>query len=304
MPLAKKAEVPVGEWPQAPDPGQRWRILVAYLLVCVVWGSTYIAMRLTLDGFPPFLMAGSRFTIAGTLLFTVLRLRGTPVPTRAEWRGSLLIGLLLMGANVGVVIAQQWVATGLAAIAGAAVPLWVAVINIFWRQYPTRRETLGLAIGFVGVIFLNLQREFSGNPLGAALLLFAMIVWSLGSALRPRIALPDGLMAAAAQMLLGGSVLLLCSLALGERFTRVPAPSALGAFVYLILFGSLIGFSAYSYLLQHARPALATSYAYVNPLVAVALGVLIAGETVTPLALVAMAITLSGVAWITQAKRT
>lgn len=271
-------------------------IALAIVALYLIWGSTYLGMRLALESFPSFLMSGIRFLVAGGIMYLVLRMRGTPAPTRSQWLGSAIVGILLLaGGNGGVAFAEQWVASGLAAVAIAAVPLWAALAFGLLGRWPTRMEWLGLGLGFIGVLLLNLENGLWANPLGAIALLLAPMCWALGSALNTRVALPRGLMASATQMLSGGSVLLVAGLLLGERMKGWPTIHALEAMVFLVVCGSLIAFSAYGYLLRTVRPALATSYAYVNPMVAVILGVVWAGEHITLIGILAMFVILTGV---------
>lgn len=275
---------------------ERVGIIVALFSLYIIWGSTYFGMRIALHDFPPFIMAGLRFVIAGVLLYSFLRLRGVPHPTRTQWAGAAIVGLLLLGGgNGGVAFAEQWVASGLAAVAIAAVPLWTALLFGLMGRWPTRLEWLGLALGFVGVLLLNLENNVWANPLGAIVLLLAPMCWALGTALSSRVSLPGGLMSSAAQMLIGGGVLLVAALLMGERMHGMPSLSSVEAMLFLIFFGSLVAFCSYGYLLSRVRPALATSYAYVNPMVAVALGVGFAGEHITLIGIVAMLVILSGV---------
>ena len=291
------------EKPAAPA-SNRFLILLSLLALYIIWGSTYLAMNIALRGFPPFLMAATRFLIAGAFLYALLRLRGTPSPTRKEWIGAAVIGtLLLAGGNGGVAFAEQWVASGLAAVGLAAIPLWTALFAGLWGRWPTRLEWLGLFIGFAGVIMLNVGNGVWANPIGAIALLLAPIAWALGSAWSRHIALPGGLMSSASQMLVGGAVLLVLSLSLREHAPNLAVSQSLWAIAFLIVFGSLIAFSAYGYLLRHVRPALATSYAYVNPLVAVGLGVLLIGEHFTLLEGIAILITLSGVGLLSLGRK-
>ncbi|PZR79379.1 MAG: hypothetical protein DLM65_10845, partial [Candidatus Aeolococcus gillhamiae] len=147
-------------------------IIVALLIVYVIWGSTYLAIRIALEGFPPFLMAAARFLIAGAVLYAILRLRGTPNPTRAQWRGAGLVGaLLLLGGNGGVTFAEQWIPSGVAALAVATVPVWTAIFAVIWGQRPGRLEWLGVGVGFVGVVLLNFDGNMQANPFGAAVVL-------------------------------------------------------------------------------------------------------------------------------------
>jgi len=288
--------------PLAPG-GNRFLILLSLLALYFIWGATYLGMRIALLGFPPFLMAGVRFLIAGCILYPILRLRGTPAPSRAQWIGAAIIGtLLLAGGNAGVAFAEQWVATGLAAVGLAAIPLWTALFVGLWGRWPSRIEWSGLVLGFAGVMLLNLGNGVWANPLGAIALLLAPICWALGSAWSQHISLPPGLMSSAAQMLVGGVALVLMSLLLRERTPNLAISQSLWAIGFLIVFGSLIAFSAYGYLLRHVRPALATSYAYVNPMVAVGLGVLLAGERLTPIEIVAILVILSGVVLVSMGR--
>jgi drug/metabolite transporter (DMT)-like permease len=282
--------------PSQPSTGSRPAIFFSLLAVFLIWGSTYLGIRLTLASFPPFMMSGIRFVIAGSLLFLFLRGRGMAAPTRAQWIGSALVGaLLLVGGYGGVGFAEQWVSSGLAAVGAAASPLWTALFIGLMGRWPTRREWLGLGLGFVGVILLNLEHGVWANAQGAVALILAPICWALGSAISSRVALPTGLMSSAAQMLIGGGMLLILSVLLGERVKSTPTLSSLLALIYLIVFGSLVAFSAYGYLLRHVRPALATSYAYVNPIIAICLGVLLASERITPVGVVAMIVILASV---------
>jgi drug/metabolite transporter (DMT)-like permease len=210
---------------------------------------------------------------------------------------------LLVGGNGGVVFAEQWVPSGLAALGIAAVPLWAALFFGLWGSWPKRLEWLGLGLGFAGVALLNLENGVRAAPIGAIALLLAPMSWALGSAWSQHVQQPKGLMSSAAQMLAGGSILALLSLVLKEGAPHIATIRPLVAMGFLVLFGSLIAFSAYGYLLQRVRPALATSYAYVNPVVAVALGVGLAGEHITPIGLLAMLVILSGVALVSLVRQ-
>lgn len=282
----------------------RLATIISLVALYFLWGTTYLGMRIALQSFPPFLMAGLRFVIAGVLMFAFLRVRGAPMPTRKEWLGACLIGaLLLVGGNGGVTFAEQWVPSGLSAVATGAVPLWAALFAGFFGRWPSRFEWWGLVLGFAGLLLLNLGNGFtaSWSP-GAIVLLFSPISWALGSILSQHVTLPRGFMATAAQLLCGGVMLLLIGLASGERITHAPDTAALWALIYLIIGGSLVAYTAYGYLLSHVRASLATSYAYVNPVVAVALGVWLANEQMTLISVIAMMIILGGVVLVTAAR--
>lgn len=285
---------PAPDWKE-PIPSSRAAVILALVSVYLVWGSTYLAMRIGLTGFAPFLMAGTRFTIAGGLLIAVLLVRGASLPTAKQWGGAAIVGILLLsGGNGGVVYAEQTVGSGLAALALATVPLLTALLAGIWGQWPTGREWVGLAVGFAGIVLLNLGGGLRASPAGAIALLVAASSWALGSVWSRRLALPPGMMASAAQMLCGGAALLALGAAQHEHWHAHPSPAACGALAYLV-FGAVAGFSAYVYLLARVRPALATSYAYVNPVIAVVLGAAFAGEKLTPLVFAAGGLIVGGV---------
>ena len=281
---------------------ERLALLAALLSVYVIWGSTYLGIRIALEGLPPFLMAGSRFVVAGAVLFAVLWLRGAPAPSPRQWGNAALVGgLLLVGGNGGVVVAEQTVASGLAALGVATVALWAALFAGLWGHWPGRLEWSGLVVGFAGVALLNVGGGLRASPVGAVALFVGPVSWALGSMWSRRLDLPSGLMASAAEMVAGGLMLLAVSRAAGEKTPGTIAARPLLAVLYLIVFGSWIGFSAYLYLLRHARPAIATSYAYVNPIVALALGVVLAGERIEASEWAATPVILAGVALLAVA---
>ncbi len=280
-------------------------VLLALLALYIIWGSTYLGLRLALESIPVLLMSGIRFVLAGSILYGYLRVRCVPNPTKAQWMGSAVIGLLLLvGGNAGTAFAEQWVATSLAAVAVGATPLWAALFIGFMGRWPTRLEWLGLLVGFAGIVLLNLEHGMWTTPVGAIALVFAPMCWALGSALsfHLHLPLPEGLMGSAAQMLTAGVMLLAIGLLSHEQLPHLPTARSLAALVYLIVFGSLVGYTSYGYLLRKVRPALATSYAYVNPAVALLLGVVLAGEHVTLIGMLAMVIILTGVALVSLGK--
>jgi len=244
------------------------------------------------------MLAGIRFAIAGGLLYVWVRARGAPPPTRTQWRSSLIVGTLLTCANACVVIAEQWVSSGVAAVAIASVPLWVALMAGLFGRWPSGGEWIGLAVGLAGVAILQTGGDLRASPAGAAVLTVSCASWALGSIWSRRLPLPTGLMSSAAQMLAGGIVLLVFAVLHGERITAVPSLRSTAALGYLIVAGSIIGYSAYQFLLSRVRPTLAASYAYVNPVVAVGLGAAVAGESVAPRAVGALALILGGVAML------
>jgi drug/metabolite transporter (DMT)-like permease len=281
----------------------RLMIILSLLALYLLWGGTYLGMRFALQGFPPFIMAAVRQLSAGVILYLFLRVRGNPKPTRTQWLAAALVGgLLLVGGNGIVSFAEQWVSSGLAALALGAVPLWAALFSGLFGRWPTRIEWFGLVLGFSGIILLNLENGLHGNPIGAIALLIAPMSWAFGSILSQRLPMPKGIMSSAAQMLTGGCMLFIVGLGSGERMTSFPAPQPLLAMAFLVIGGSLIAFSAYGYLLRRVRPALATSYAYVNPVVAVGLGAALAGEQITLVEVLAMLTILSGVVLVSMGR--
>lgn len=279
-------------------------VLLAIAAVYLIWGSTYLAIRFALEGgLPPLLMAGGRFLVAGGLMYAVLRLRGVPAPTRAQWRDLAVMGALLLGLGNGLVcIAEQSVSSGLAAVAVASSALWMGVFAAMRGARPGRMEWFGLAAGFAGVLWLNAGSALRGSPVGLVALFVATLAWAFGSIWSRGRDLPSPFMAAAGQMLCGGAMLLVAGVALGERMHAPPTPQGLLAVGYLASFGSIVAFSAYIWLLHHVRPVLAGSYAYVNPAIAVVLGAWLAGERFGAGDLGAMAVILCGVVAITLAK--
>ncbi|WP_101927427.1 MULTISPECIES: drug/metabolite exporter YedA [Luteimonas] len=276
-------------------------IALALAAVYLVWGSTYLAIRFALEGgYPPLLMAGGRFLVAGGLMYAVLRLRGVPAPTWPQWKNLAAMAVLLLGLGNGMVcIAEQSVSSGLAAVAVASAPIWIALFSVMRGERPSRVEWLGLAIGFAGVLWLNAGSSLTATPQGLVALLIAPLAWAFGSVWSRGRDLPSPFMAAGAQMLAGGVLILAAGFAVGERLTELPTPKATLSVAYLASFGSIIGFTAYVWLLHNVRPTLAGSYAYVNPAIAVLLGAWLAAERFSVHDLGAMAVILVAVVAIT-----
>lgn len=281
----------------------RW--LIPALLACyLVWGSTYLAIRFALISFPPYFQMGSRFVVAGALLLAWMRWCGTAFPTRGEWRNAAIVGSLMLAAAMGwLASAQQHIGSGLVATFIATVPMVVCAFGLAAGKRPTRFEVAGMALGAVGVLLLVRGASFTASPVGITLMMGSVIAWSLGSVLQTtRLPLAPGPVGFASEMLCGGVVLMVISLALGEQAVWPPQPVALAAWAYLVVFGSLIAFSAYLYLLANTTPAMATSYAFVNPVIALGLGVVLGGEVVSSGEWLACAVILSGVVLILLSK--
>jgi drug/metabolite transporter (DMT)-like permease len=286
-------------------PSRRLAIGAALFAVYVIWGSTYLALRFGLEGFPPFILNGIRFIAAGGVLYAFLRVRGTAPPTRPQWRNISLVAALLLVGGVGLVtIAEDLgVGSGVAATAVAVMPLWAALFSGLFGRWPRPGEWVGLVIGFAGVVVLAQEGDFQTTVAGTVLVLIAPMLWAFGSVLSGRLDLPGVWMATAAELVAGGVLLMILGPLRGERLDSVPPLSAWLALGYLTIMGSLVAFTAYVYLLDNVSPPVATSYAYVNPVVAVALGVTLGAEVITGPALVALPMILLGVAVVGVAQR-
>lgn len=279
-------------------PKTRQTLLIVTALFCTyfIWGSTYLAIRFGIESFPPFLMAGVRFSVAGIILYVVMRYLGAPHPTKNQWLGAGAVGLLLPALGNGTVCyVQQTVSSSVAALSIATAPIWMAIFSSIWGHKITVREWFGIAIGLVGIVMLNLGGSFRGDFISALLLIFAAASWSFGSVWGKRLAMPQGLMASAAQMLVGGVALLLASAVRGEVWPQSISLKSWGAMLFLIALGSLVAYSAYQYLLVTVRPLVASSNTFVNPVVAFIVGIWLANEHVTTIELIALAVILIGV---------
>ena len=273
-------------------------VIVCLAATWLIWGSTYLAIRFALVSFPPYLQMGSRFLVAGVLLAAWMRLvRRAPWPDRRQWRNALVIGGLMLGGGMGsVALAEQTVGSGLVVVFLAAVPLVIVLINLAWRVVPGKFELAGIGVGLAGVVMLALGDGFQASPGGVAVMVTSCTCWSLGSVLSQRaLPLAPGAMGFASEMLCGAAVLMLLAGITGETFSGPPEPLALWAWIYLVIFGSLLAFNAYMVLLAKTSAGLAASYTFVNPVIAMLLGVGFGGETITPFEWAAAGVVLTGV---------
>ncbi len=290
----------------------RLRLVMAFAAVYVVWGSTYLAIRVAIETLPPFFMAGVRFVIAGTLLYTWTRWRGAPRPARIHWREAAIVGgLMLLGGNGSVTWAEQHIPSGLTALLVSTVPLWMVVLERLrpGGSRPSGLVVVGLGLGLVGIVLLiepgNVIGSQPVDPLGTAVLLIAALLWAAGSLYSRQARLPAApLQGVGMEMLAGGVWLLLAAAINGDwgrlSFEGVSSRSVL-ALGYLVVFGSIVGFTTYLWLLRATTPARVGTYAYVNPVVAVFLGWALASEPLTGQTLLAAAVILAAVALITSA---
>jgi drug/metabolite transporter (DMT)-like permease len=273
------------------------KVAAALVAVYFIWGSTYLALRFGLEGFPPFLLNGVRFIIAGVLMYGVLLMRGAKHPTPVQWWNAAQMSALLLVGGVGLMTVAEdvGVGSGVAATAAAAIPVWTALAAGLFGQWPRKLEWLGLAVGLTGVVILLQEGDFQTSPLGIVLVILAPLLWAVGSARAPRQEMPEGLMAPAAQLLTAGVAMLIIGPLRGETIESVPNATSIIALGYLIVMGSIVAYTAYFYLLRTVRPALATSYAYVNPVVAVFLGLTLGAELITGPIFIALPMILAGV---------
>lgn len=286
------------------------RTIMAFAAVYLIWGSTYLGIRFTLETLPPLLSAGLRFFLAGTILYAIARFKQkAPAPTMAHWKSAAFIGAcLVVGGNGSVVLAERYVPSGIAALMIATTPLWMVILQWLWHRgrRPSLGVWIGIAIGFLGVTLLVLPDSSQGHAIhlgGALTLVLAAMSWSVGSVYSRKAPHPDNpFLATSLQMLTGGALLFLVGFLRGEssmvHFDQFSAKS-IGAFFYLLIAGSLIGFTAYIWLLKNVGIAKASTYAFVNPVVAVFLGCVLAQEPLSPRILLAAALVLVAVIFIT-----
>jgi len=296
-------------------PRASWRAgLPPIVLLCLaatwlVWGSTYLAIKFALLSFPPFLQMGSRFVVAGALLLGWMKLRGAPMPSRRQWLHALLVGSLMLGGGMGgTAYAELSVGSGLVVAFIAVVPVLMALMLTAWRIYPTRLEAAGIALGLAGVLLLTQGAGFRASPIGLAAISIACVTWCVGSVLSQKVMpLAPGAVGFASEMLCGGAVLLVLAAFDGDYRSVAqhwpPQPVALAAWVYLVVAGSLIAFNAYMLLLSRASAGLASSYCFVNPVIAMLLGVGIAGEVVSTGEWLAAGVVLLGVVLLLAGRR-
>jgi drug/metabolite transporter (DMT)-like permease len=293
-----------------PEPA-RWKLIAAFAAVYLIWGSTYLGIRYAIETLPPFLMAATRFLVAGPILFGWMWFKGGERPTRLHWRSAAIVGaLLLLGGNGGVTWSEQHITSGFAALVVGAMPLWMAILGwlVFGMGRPTGVMAIGLGVGLAGILLLVGPSELVGGEdmeaVGVIALLIAALSWATGSLYSRRAAMPKNpLMATGMEMIAGGLLLLVVGLVSGEASDLDLASVSLqsfGALLYLTFFGSLIAFTAYIWLLNNTTTARAASYAYVNPVVALFLGWALAGEPLSARTIIAAAIIIGSVVVITS----
>lgn len=290
------------------------KLVLAFFLIYFIWGSTYLAIRYAIETIPPFMMAGVRFTTAGTLLYCFIRLTGQTNPSLKQWLNLGLVGsFLFLGGNGLVVWAEQYITSGLAALLVSTLPLWLIMLDWLWAggPPPTVKGLVGISLGIIGTVVLIDPVQITATDIyipGALVVVFASLLWATGSIYSKKFTQPKSIfMSAACQMIGGGLALLLTSTLLGEWHDFVPAGVtlvSLSAFTYLVVFGSIVAISSYVWLLQNASAASVSTYAFVNPAVAIFLGWLIAGEEINGHIILGAAIILAGVILVISAQNT
>lgn len=277
-------------------------VVASLAAVYLIWGSTYLALRYVVEGLPPLLSGGGRYLAAGAVLYLGLRARGAPRPSARAWACALPVGaLMFLVGNGFVAIAEREVASGLAAIVCATMPLFVAAIGAAGGERTGPREWAGMLLGIGGVAVMS-AGDLRGAPGSALLLVVAPLGWAIGSVAARRLPLAPGLMSAATQMIAGGAATGLAGALRGERLPEHAPLRAWLSLAYLAVFGSIVAFSAYTYLLRRTRPSIATSYAYVNPVLAVLAGIAFAGEHPGPGTLAGSALVVVGVGLVVSAR--
>ena len=282
--------------PASPPPSW-WLISGCLLTVYIIWGTTYFAIKVGIEGSPPFFLVGTRFLTAGGLLLAWQGLRGRPMPTARQWRGAALLGfLLLVVGNGGVAVAERWVSSGATVALISVMPLATALWSGVFGRWPRRMEWGAIALGGVGAAVMLMGRDLQGSMVGTLVILLGTTCWSLGTVLARRVEVPHGPTGFGAEMLTAGVSALTLSVLLGEHWTLPLSPRVWWAWGYLVVFGSVIAFSAYRFVVERVSATLASTYAYVNPPVALFVGWWLGNESFSTNTLLGLPIVLSALA--------
>ncbi|MFD2933977.1 EamA family transporter [Spirosoma flavum] len=295
-----------------PNRATLWGNLIS---VYILWGSTYLFIHFMTEQMPPLYMVSIRYLIAGSILYGYARLTGTPSPTRLEWRSAGIIGVLLLTiANGCLSVGLQYIPSGMAALLGGLLPVYLLTLNwiSFGRKRPSNLALAGLTVGLIGIYLLIKPDKLQGTGgidaklIGVGLIAFGNFAWAIGTLLTPRLTLPAGAISSGIQMIVGGIATLVLSLILEPvtPWSILDAPpKAIGSMIYLVIFGSIIGFSSYSWLARNASPQLLSTYAFVNPVVAMLLGTMFAGEVFSSQSFMGAIVALVGVVLITLGRK-
>lgn len=280
------------------SPAPKWLIGACLASVYLVWGTTYYALKVGVQGAPPYFLVGTRFVVAGGLVMFWLKLRGQPLPTLRQWRGSAILGFLMLAIGLSnVTIAEKTVSSGAAVALISFMPLVMAVWSGLLEKWPKPSAWFAIGLGTLGTLVMVTGADLRASPSGTALILIGTVTWSLGTVLSRRMDVPSGAMGFAAEMLTGGAIALVMSLLFREHWALPQSAPVWWAWAYLVVFGSLIAFSAYRILVERVSPTLASTYAYVNPPVALLVGWLLGNERFSLNVLVGLPIVLVAVGW-------
>ena len=293
---------PATHLPNSPKaPG--WLIAACLLAVYIIWGTTYFAIKVGIEGAAPFFLVGTRFLVAGGLLLGWQAIRGQPMPLARQWRGAALIGfLLLVVGNGGVAVAEHWVSSGATVALISVMPLATALWSGLFGEWPRRLEWGAIVLGGIGAAVMLMGRDLQGSIGGTLVILLGTTCWSLGTVLSRRVDIPHGPTGFGAEMLTAGVIALGVSAALGEHWALPVSPRVWWAWVYLVVFGSVVAFSAYRFVVERVSATLASTYAYVNPPVALFVGWWLGNESFSVNTLVGLPIVLAGVALLAWAQ--
>ena len=275
-------------------------IVLALFSIYVVWGATNLGTSFASESYPPFMAVALRLFFALFILLGILKGRGIPFPALNQMLNAAFIGALMFGGRSGLLAfaQQQDLGSGMMSLGVATVPLWAMFFAFIFGYRPGKLELVGLAIGMFGMVILNMGSDMQAQPLGAIVLLFAPMVWAFGAMYSKELTMPDGFMSTVFQMIGGCVTLFVMSLLQGEQFPTAPTAQATAALIILSIGGTLIAFSAFMYLVQHVSPGLATSYAYVNPVVAAVFAVIFFEQSMPPTGILAMLVIGAGVAFV------
>jgi drug/metabolite transporter (DMT)-like permease len=297
---------PTTQLPTSPKP-PGWLIAASLLAVYIIWGTTYFAIKVGIEGAAPFFLVGTRFLVAGGLLLGWQGIRGQPMPLARQWRGAALIGfLLLVVGNGGVAVAEHWVSSGATVALISVMPLATALWSGVFGEWPRRLEWSAIVVGGIGAAVMLMGRDLQGSLVGTLVILLGTTCWSLGTVLSRRVDIPHGPTGFGAEMLAAGVMALGVSIVLGERWELPTSPRVWWAWVYLVLFGSVVAFSAYRFVVERVSSTLASTYAYVNPPVALFVGWWLGKESFSTNTLVGLPIVLAAVAllaWVQARSR-
>lgn len=274
-----------------------WTVAFCLGTLYIVWGTTYFAIKVAIQGMPTYFLVGTRFLVAGTVLLGIQLLRRPRMPTLLEWRNAALLGLLfLVLGNGSVAVAEHHISSGATVALGSVIPLATALWSGVFGEWPRRMEWLAIAVGALGAAVMLAGRDLQASPVGALVVLFGVTSWSFGTVLSRRLSVPPGALGFGAEMLCAGLLALAVSAVLGEHWSLPRTASTWWAWGYLVVFGSLVGFSAFRFVVERVSPTLASTYAYVNPPVALLVGWGVGRESFSPSLFIGLPMVLSGVA--------